>query len=195
MAPKNKRPKKLETKDFILKSAISVLQQEGTQRAMLDRAVKGNKKRARVEEVMKAIQSGSTFKAPGTQASRYAAMRPVAVKRVPEQAARSLGPSSSITPLDIELAMRRQGIDWLQPFAPGSPLTPYYGYNRMPRMRAGRNTTPPATAGCRPSPGPRHQQTTDLAGGASKTQTSPAVPAEAGQGPRRQRKPVKPASA
>ncbi len=135
MAPKNKRPKKLETKDFILKSAISVLQQEGTQRAMLDRAVKGNKKRARVEEVMKAIQSGSTFKAPGTQASRYAAMRPVAVNRVAEQAARSLGPSSSITPLDIELAMRRQGIDWLQPFAPGSPLTPYYGYNRMPRMR------------------------------------------------------------
>lgn len=135
MAPKNKRPKKLETKDFILKNAISILQQEGTHRAMLDRAVKGNKKRARVEEVMKAIQSGSTFKAPGTQASRYAAMRPLAVNRVAEQAARNLGPSSSITPLDIELAMRRQGIDWLQPFAPGSPLTPYYGYNRMPRMR------------------------------------------------------------
>ncbi len=39
----------------------------------------------------------------------------------------------SITPKDIEAAMAAQGADWVSPFAPGRPLTPYVGYDGAPR--------------------------------------------------------------
>lgn len=69
---------------------------------------------------------------------------PVNVTQLAQEAARSLRPSSGTTPSDIEVALRRQGIDWVEPFAPGRPLTPYYGYGRRLRQfdyRVGRNIT------------------------------------------------------
>lgn len=69
---------------------------------------------------------------------------PVSVTVLAQEAARALRPSSGTTPTDIEVALRRQGIDWVEPFAPGRPLTPYYGYNRRLRQqdyRVGRNIT------------------------------------------------------
>ena len=67
---------------------------------------------------------------------------PISVTQIAQEAARALAPSSGTTPADIEVALRRQGIDWVEPFAPGRPLTPYYGYNRRLRQadyRVGRN--------------------------------------------------------
>jgi 8-oxo-dGTP pyrophosphatase MutT (NUDIX family) len=128
-----------ETKEELLKSALAVLRPgfEGdyTQKAVLEKVVSDPTKRDRVDQIAKAIQSGTTFNGQGNQVQRMLAMRPVRVDRVAERAALALGPSNSITPVDIELAMRRQGINWLQPFAPGTPLQPYYGYSREPRMR------------------------------------------------------------
>lgn len=69
---------------------------------------------------------------------------PISVTVLAQEAARALRPSSGTTPADIEVALRRQGIDWVEPFAPGRPLTPYYGYNRRLRQidyRVGRNIT------------------------------------------------------
>lgn len=69
---------------------------------------------------------------------------PINVTQLAQAAARELRPSSGTTPADIEVALRRQGIDWVEPFAPGRPLTPYYGYNRRLRQmdyRVGRNIT------------------------------------------------------
>lgn len=69
---------------------------------------------------------------------------PISVTQVAQEAARALRPSSGTVPADIEVALRRQGIDWVEPFAPGRPLTPYYGYNRRLRQqdyRVGRNIT------------------------------------------------------
>lgn len=70
--------------------------------------------------------------------------QPVSVTVLAQQAAQALAPSAGTTPSDIEVALRRQGIDWVEPFAPGRPLTPYYGYNRRMRQidyRVGRNIT------------------------------------------------------
>lgn len=136
---RRKRRNSIEDKEYILKSAIAVLRPgfEGdyTQKAVLEKVVEDPQQRERVDQVVKAIQSGTAFTRQGSEAQRMAAMRPINVNRVAEQAARILGPTNEITPIDIELAMRRQGINWLQPFAPGSPLIPYYGYSRQPRMR------------------------------------------------------------
>lgn len=69
---------------------------------------------------------------------------PISVSVLAQEAARALAPSAGTTPADIEVALRRQGIDWVEPFAPGRPLTPYYGYNRRMRQldyRVGRNIT------------------------------------------------------
>lgn len=70
--------------------------------------------------------------------------QPIPVVALAQEAARALAPSAGTTPADIEVALRRQGIDWVMPFAPGRPLTPYYGYNRRLRQmdyRVGRNIT------------------------------------------------------
>lgn len=80
----------------------------------------------------------------GFQGGRPGAPQPIPINFLAQEAARALAPSSGTTPADIEVALRRQGIDWVMPFAPGRPLTPYYGYNRRLRQidyRVGRNIT------------------------------------------------------
>jgi len=95
-----------------------------------------------VDQVVKAVTVGSSWTRPGTPVQRMRDMRPMGADVVAQRAHAALGPSSNITPLDIENAMRSQGMDWVEPFAPGKPLVPYYGYNRRPRQfdyRVGRN--------------------------------------------------------
>lgn len=95
--------------------------------------------RDQVQDVAKAIQWASGWtRAGGSNA------KPASAAVVAQRAAQALGPSSSITPVKIVDALQAQGIDWVQPFPPGQPLVPYYGYNRRPRQynyQVGRNIT------------------------------------------------------
>ena len=103
-----------------------------------------DKIRPRVGVAADAIKKGASWTRPFVPGSRNADVKPLQVRTVAEAASRALGPSSPATPADIELALRRQGIDWVEPFAPGKPLVPYYGYGRRPRTydyRVGRNIT------------------------------------------------------
>lgn len=108
-----------------------------------------DKLRPRIEEVAKALtvapspwQAGPQLGSSGRRQRQQP--QPVQVAELARRAAQSLAPSSSVTPVDIEVALRRQGIDWVEPFAPGRPLAPFYGYSRRPRgrdYRVGRNVT------------------------------------------------------
>lgn len=94
-----------------------------------------------VEKVAKAVTGAASWTRPprGNQQPK-----PVPVNDVARRAVERLAPDGVAIPGDIELALRRQGIDWIEPFAPGRPLVPYYGYNRRPRQydyRVGRNIT------------------------------------------------------
>ena len=105
------------------------------------------RERRQIDQIAKAVRNGSVWSQPGASSGTVAQMaraRPVSAEVIARQAHAALGPSSSLTPIDIETALRQQGIDWVEPFAPGKPLTPYYGYNRRPRERnyeVGRNIT------------------------------------------------------
>src|SRR5579875_670415 len=98
-------------------------------------------RRNQVERVAKAVVDAAAW----TRASGPARPpRPVAVAELAQRAAAALQPSAMITPERIELALRTQGLDWVEPFAPGRPLVPYYGYDRRPRgydYKVGRNIT------------------------------------------------------
>ena len=59
-------------------------------------------------------------------------LEPIPARQIAVKAAQ-LAPTGGVTPEAIELAMHRQGIDFAEPFAPGKPLVPYYGYDRQPR--------------------------------------------------------------
>ncbi len=66
---------------------------------------------------------------------------PIPKEAIAKEAAQGLA-LYSITPKDIEAAMAAQGADWVSPFAPGRPLTPYVGYDGAPRsydFTVGRN--------------------------------------------------------
>lgn len=66
---------------------------------------------------------------------------PIPKEAIAKEAAQGLA-LYSITPKDIEAAMAAQGADWVSPFAPGRPLTPYVGYDGAPRSydyTVGRN--------------------------------------------------------
>ena len=100
----------------------------------------------RVGVAADAIKQGASWTRPFVPGQRNAAqqLKPIQVRALAERAASSLAPQSPATPADIELALRRQGIDWVEPFSPGKPLVPYYGYGRRPRTydyRVGRNIT------------------------------------------------------
>ncbi len=100
----------------------------------------------RVGVAADAIKQGASWTRPFAPGQRNAAqqLKPIQVRALAERAASSLAPQSPATPADIELALRRQGIDWVEPFSPGKPLVPYYGYGRRPRTydyRVGRNIT------------------------------------------------------
>ena len=59
-------------------------------------------------------------------------MDPIPARDIAVKAA-NLAAAGGVTPDAIELAMHRQGVDMAEPFAPGKPLVPYYGYDRRPR--------------------------------------------------------------
>ena len=109
--------------------------------------------RSRVDELAKALRVGANWAQPGVNSGTIAQLqrsRPVAANIVAQRAAANLNPAGGVTPLDIETAMRSQGMDYVNPFAPGQPLTPYYGYNRRPRDRnyqVSTNTTTQVRAG------------------------------------------------
>jgi 8-oxo-dGTP pyrophosphatase MutT (NUDIX family) len=98
--------------------------------------------KGQVEQVIKAIQVGSGYVAPTLPQRK--APRPQSAAVVAARAHQLLGPSTSVTPVDIAQALVAQGLDWVEPFAPGTPLTPFYGYGRRPRTydyTIGRNVT------------------------------------------------------
>ena len=67
---------------------------------------------------------------------------PINVAEIVRNAATQIAPSIGMTPEDIQMAMAEQGMDYTEPFAPGRPLNPYFGYNRRPRgfnYQVGRN--------------------------------------------------------
>lgn len=97
--------------------------------------------RARVDELVKAL--GNAASVPHS-ALRQGGARAIPAQALAQRAAQSLQPSSSITPSDIEAALRANGMDMVAPFSPGTPLQPYYGYRRQPRVydyQIARNTT------------------------------------------------------
>ena len=48
------------------------------------------------------------------------------------QASLKLAPIMGQTPEDIQAALLEQGLDWVQQFAPGEPLRPFYSYSPPP---------------------------------------------------------------
>lgn len=70
--------------------------------------------------------------APGFDQHGRPVMDPIPSREIAVKAT-TLAPTGGVTPETIELAMHRQGIDFAEPFAPGKPLVPYYGYDRRPR--------------------------------------------------------------
>lgn len=98
---------------------------------------------ATVSKVAKAITNASMPKF-GNGPQPIKPPKAVPAQYLAQQAYNTLAPSSTITPDIIEQALALQGIDFVEPFAPGRPLTPYYGYNRRPRewnYEIGRNIT------------------------------------------------------
>lgn len=66
---------------------------------------------------------------------------PIPKEAVAKEAAAGLA-LYSVTPRAVEQAFAAQGADWVSPFAPGRPLTPYVGYSGEPRTydyTVGRN--------------------------------------------------------
>lgn len=131
------RPVTLEKEDLLHK-AIAVARRPGS----LAELPSGE--RDQVEQVVKALHvGGGVSKAPRT-VGQLASRKPVSAAILAARAHATLGPSTSITPTDIALALQQQGLDWSEPFAPGEPLQPFYGYGRRPRgsdYKIGRNTT------------------------------------------------------
>jgi hypothetical protein len=101
------------------------------------------RRRVEVEKLMKAVQAGAARPSHVT-AQSLQNQTGVSAPTVAARAHSALGPSSQITPAEIQLALQRQGLDFIEPFAPGTPLTPFYGFSRRPRnydYRVGRNIT------------------------------------------------------
>lgn len=110
------RRRKLD-KDALVKRAIAVA---------CDPKILKAEERREVEPVVKALQYGAG------QGQRSG--KPVSAAVLAQRAHQALGPSSGLTPPDIAAALVEQGLDWVQPFPPGQPLVPYYGYGRRPRQ-------------------------------------------------------------
>jgi 8-oxo-dGTP pyrophosphatase MutT (NUDIX family) len=121
------------------------------------------RERREVDLVAKALRNNSVWNVQGAQSgttAHLARSKPVSAQVLARQTANSINPSgSTITPIEIENALHEQGIDWVSPFAPGRPLTPYFGYNRRPRERdydTGRNISTQTRPGRMPFETIRH---------------------------------------
>lgn len=125
-------------KDELLNKAILVARRPGSL-GELPAA-----ERDQVDQLAKAIQVGSGFsKAPRT-IGQMANQKPVSAAILAARAHQTLGASVAVTPADIAMALQEQGMDWVEPFAPGQPLQPHYGYGRRPRnfdYKVGRNVS------------------------------------------------------
>lgn len=98
---------------------------------------------ARVGELVAALSVGSGY-AQKTRFRNAPDVKPQSAAVVAARAHMVLGPSSTLMPVDIAVALQQQGMDMVEPFAPGTPLQPYYGYGRRPRQynyEVGRNVT------------------------------------------------------
>ena len=96
--------------------------------------------RHRVDELVKAIGNAATV----PKSALRGGSKGMSAAAIAQRAAQALQPSSSITPSDIEAGLRANGMDMVAPFSPGTPLQPYYGYGRQPRVydyQIARNTT------------------------------------------------------
>jgi 8-oxo-dGTP pyrophosphatase MutT (NUDIX family) len=99
-----------------------------------------------VSRLVKAIQAGASNGSIPRTARALMGQRstPIRAEVIAQRAHAALGPSSSVTPAEIQLALQAQGMNMVEPFAPGQPLVPYYGYYRQPRLydyRVSRNVT------------------------------------------------------
>ncbi len=71
-------------------------------------------------------------------------VNPISSKDIARIAAQNLAPQAGNLPDLIETQLNLQGINWAEPFSPGTPLQPFYGYNKRPRnynYTTGRNTS------------------------------------------------------
>ena len=112
--------------------------------------------RADVERAAKALTSAPNQPLAGKVSRRG---QRVSIGDVAARAARNLSTTNNVIPADIEAALRAQGMDYVQPFSPGRPLTPYFGYDRRPRssdFSVARNVTSEIRAGRIPFATIRH---------------------------------------
>lgn len=98
--------------------------------------------RAAVKQVADVLVAATRPEIPARLGKPLQPMRAVDLAR---KAAQDLAPTRLVaTPEVIEVAMRRQGLDFVEPFSPGRPLTPFIGYDKRPRQynyMPGRNIT------------------------------------------------------
>ncbi len=99
-------------------------------------------------KVAKALTAATVPTEEMTKAQYTQGMSPkqgaIASQALARRAAALLSPDVSVIPDDINTALHLQGLDWVEPFAPGPPLQPFYGYDRRPRQQnyaIGRNIT------------------------------------------------------
>jgi 8-oxo-dGTP pyrophosphatase MutT (NUDIX family) len=116
------------TKQHVLKMAIGVAS-DPRRMAEVPEAYRNE-----VDMVAKALTSQGSWDTPIQRRRQQRHGGPVPAHVVAARAASALDPSLSITPPEIETALRAQGMDWVEPFAPGTPLTPFYGYGRRARQ-------------------------------------------------------------
>ena len=76
--------------------------------------------------------------------------RPISSSDIATRSWSALNPSPNMTPADVEQALNDQGMNYVEPFAPGRPLVPFYGYSKRPRQwdyTTGRNISTEARTG------------------------------------------------
>ncbi|HVA08707.1 MAG TPA: phage portal protein [Acidimicrobiales bacterium] len=115
-------------KDALLEKALEIARAPGEMKSLTPDV------RAQVEPLVKALSVGSGWTQAANLGPQGRVKPPkVSATTVAQRAHQVLGPSTGITPPDIAAAMTAQGLDWIEPFPPGQPLVPYYGYGRRPR--------------------------------------------------------------
>jgi hypothetical protein len=109
-----RRSRKL-TSDVLVQRAVKV----AVNPRLMDTFPDGERKQ--LAPVVKALQAGAS----GPTSSRgMQNARALAASTIAQRAHQNLAASVGLTPSDIQLALQEQGLDWVQPFAPGAPLTP-----------------------------------------------------------------------
>ncbi len=98
----------------------------------------------RLAPVVDAIQKATIAPQQANSPFTGNAINPISSKDIARIAAQNLAPQAGDFPESIETQLNLQGINWAEPFSPGTPLRPFYGYNKRPRnynYTTGRNTS------------------------------------------------------